>query len=129
MEEAFRAAGKEPSYKDVQQLQSQLTITRIREPRLQTEDVRDMEALRRAEDARLNGYHWVDKNAGKVSIPIERAMELVVERQPPPAASAVQSSQPGGSSQSAPAAASAARSSANSKTTSGKAAEKTERKQ
>jgi hypothetical protein len=129
MEQAFRAAGKEPSYKDVQQLQSQLTITRIREPRLQTEDVRDMEALRRAEDAKLNGYHWVDKNAGKVSIPIERAMELVVERQPAPALSAAQSSQPGGSSQSAPAAASAARSGANSKTTSGKAAEKTERKQ
>jgi hypothetical protein len=116
MEEAFRAAGKEPTYKDVQQLQSQLTISQIREPRLQTEDVRDMEELRRAEDAKLNGYQWIDKNAGKVSIPIERAMELIVERQPPPAASAAQPSQSSGSSQSTPAAASAASAGSHSKT-------------
>jgi len=117
MEGAFRAAGKEPTYKDVQQLQSQVTISRIREPRLQTEDVRDMEELRRAEDARLSGYRWVDKNTGKVSIPIERAMELIVERQPPPAAPAAQSSQQSGSSQSGPAAASPTRAGSHSKTT------------
>jgi hypothetical protein len=28
--------------------------------------------------ARLSGYHWVDRDAGVVSIPIERAMQLVV---------------------------------------------------
>jgi len=27
----------------------------------------------------LNGYHWVDRDSGTVSIPIERAMQLVVD--------------------------------------------------
>lgn len=28
----------------------------------------------------LDGYRWVDRNAGVVAIPIDRAMELTVER-------------------------------------------------
>lgn len=36
-------------------------------------------ALARAEQLdRLNGYRWVDREAGTVAIPIEQAMELVV---------------------------------------------------
>jgi hypothetical protein len=31
--------------------------------------------------AQLEGYRWVDREAGTVAIPIERAMELVVEEQ------------------------------------------------
>lgn len=30
------------------------------------------------EDSVLNGYRWVDRPTGKVGIPIERAMDLVV---------------------------------------------------
>ncbi len=47
------------------------------EPRLQTSPTDDLKALRAAEDAQLNGYAWVDRQAGVVRIPIERAMELL----------------------------------------------------
>ena len=48
------------------------------EPRLQTAPSRDLETLRAEEDARLRGYGWVDRRAGVVRIPIERAIELTV---------------------------------------------------
>src|SRR5262245_28827320 len=41
------------------------------EPRLQTEPALDLRALRAAEDARLHGTGWVDREAGVVHIPIE----------------------------------------------------------
>lgn len=46
-------------------------------PRLQTEFTSDVERLRQTEEALLNGYAWVDRGAGRVRIPVERAMELV----------------------------------------------------
>ena len=49
-------------------------------PRLQTNPRQDLSDLRAREDERLNSYGWVDKNTGVVRIPIERAMQLVVER-------------------------------------------------
>jgi hypothetical protein len=57
-------------------------------PRLQRLDSGDMEELpaghlrefRAAEDAVLNGYAWVDKENGIARVPIDRAMELVVEK-------------------------------------------------
>lgn len=49
-------------------------------PRLQVDDVRDMNQLRAAEDKMLNHYVWIDKNQGKVRIPIERAMEILAQR-------------------------------------------------
>jgi len=36
-----------------------------------------MHALRRTEDASLYGYGWVDRKAGVVRIPIDRAIDLV----------------------------------------------------
>jgi hypothetical protein len=50
------------------------------EPRLQDRPVLDLRQLRAEEDAQLNGYAWVDRSAGRVRIPIEQAMELVVAR-------------------------------------------------
>ena len=50
------------------------------EPRLQTDPRQDLRDLRRADAAALNGYHWVDKNAGVVRIPIDAAMKLIIER-------------------------------------------------
>lgn len=50
------------------------------EPRLQTHPIRDLHDLRAAEDVVLNGYGWVDRNAGVVRIPIARAMELLAKR-------------------------------------------------
>lgn len=37
----------------------------------------DLRANRRAAEARLSGYAWIDRQHGIVRIPIERAMELV----------------------------------------------------
>jgi hypothetical protein len=39
-----------------------------------------LENLRKDEDEKLSTYGWVDKNAGRVRIPIDRAMDLVVQR-------------------------------------------------
>jgi len=50
------------------------------EPRLQVSPSQDMQAMRAAEDARLNSYGWVDQQAGIVRIPIDRAMQLLAER-------------------------------------------------
>jgi hypothetical protein len=50
------------------------------EPRLQTEPIQDLAALRAREEATLGSYGWVDRQAGIVRIPITRAMELLAER-------------------------------------------------
>src|SRR5262245_45448443 len=49
------------------------------EPRLQTAPAVDLQALRAAEQAELDGYGWVDRDAGVVRIPIARAMELLAK--------------------------------------------------
>ena len=50
------------------------------EPRLQVQPYVELENLRRHEDEVLNTYGWVDKNGGKVRLPIDRAMDLMLER-------------------------------------------------
>lgn len=50
------------------------------EPRLQTNPRQDLQDLRAQEDATLNGYSWVDRNAGVVRIPIADAMKLTLQR-------------------------------------------------
>jgi hypothetical protein len=50
------------------------------EPRLQTNPRRDLQDLRTAEDRILNGYRWVDRNAGVVGIPVSEAMKLTLQR-------------------------------------------------
>lgn len=49
-------------------------------PRLQVEPAKDLDEVRAAEDSVLNSYGWVVPNAGVVRIPIDRAIELVVQR-------------------------------------------------
>ena len=49
-------------------------------PRLQTEPFENIKDLRRAERRLLDDYQWVDRKAGTVRIPVERAMEIVAER-------------------------------------------------
>ena len=49
-------------------------------PQLQPNPRIELDTLHRDEDARLNGYGWVDQPQGLVRIPIERAMELIAER-------------------------------------------------
>jgi hypothetical protein len=50
------------------------------EPRLQVHPVKDLRELREAEDNLLDHYGWVDKNAGVVRIPIERAIDLLAAK-------------------------------------------------
>lgn len=48
-------------------------------PHLQTQPFKDIYLLRQHEAQQLESYAWVDKGAGIVRIPIERAMDLVLE--------------------------------------------------
>ena len=49
-------------------------------PREQISPRLDLQALRAQEEAELGSYGWVDKKAGVVRIPIERALELASQR-------------------------------------------------
>lgn len=49
-------------------------------PRLQIDPAEDLRRFRQKEEAELNGYGWIDRKKGIIRIPIERAMELVVQR-------------------------------------------------
>jgi len=50
-----------------------------REPRLEPLPLAPRAALRASEDARLSSYGWVDRANGVARIPIDRAMELIVQ--------------------------------------------------
>ncbi len=49
-------------------------------PRLQTQPFKDVYQLKAEQLGALHSYGWIDKAAGVVHIPIERAMELTVQR-------------------------------------------------
>jgi hypothetical protein len=49
-------------------------------PLLQEHPNRDLATFRAEEDALLRSYGWVDKELGRVHIPIEEAMRLVAEQ-------------------------------------------------
>ncbi len=55
-------------------------ITKFPEPRLETDEPREIRAFRLQEEQTLHSYGWVDQPAGVVRIPIDRAMELVAQR-------------------------------------------------
>jgi hypothetical protein len=50
------------------------------EPRLQTDPLLDLQKLRARDAERLSTYAWVDRDAGVVQLPIERAIELLAAR-------------------------------------------------
>jgi hypothetical protein len=50
------------------------------EPRLQENPTADLNRFRATEEAKLNGYGWVDRERGIIRIPIERAMDLLARR-------------------------------------------------
>ena len=54
------------------------------EPRLEPDALLPRRRMVAQENAALTTYGWVDRDAGIVRIPIERAMELLVERGLPP---------------------------------------------
>jgi hypothetical protein len=49
-------------------------------PRLQINPERDWQSFRQAEQQILDSYEWVSRDEGMVRIPIQRAMDLLVER-------------------------------------------------
>jgi hypothetical protein len=48
--------------------------------RLQVDAQNELRQMRAAEDAVLNSYGWVDKDAGIVRIPVDRAMEILAKK-------------------------------------------------
>ncbi len=54
------------------------------EPRLQPSPQNDLHWFRAREDETLTHYHWVNQAQGVVSLPIERAIEIVAQRGIPP---------------------------------------------
>jgi hypothetical protein len=49
-------------------------------PRLQLTPQADLAQMRQAEDKLLNSYGWVDRKAGTVRLPIDRAIQLLAQR-------------------------------------------------
>ena len=49
-------------------------------PRLQVDPAQDLKQLRQGEDEKLNSYGWVDQKAGIARIPVDRAMDLLIEK-------------------------------------------------
>ncbi len=63
----------------------------IEGPRLQADPPADMAAWRAQEEEVLNRWGWTDETTDVATVPIERAMELLVEqRSAPPVASATE---------------------------------------
>lgn len=54
------------------------------EPRLEPDPLAPRAAAQAREDAILASYGWIDRKAGIARIPIDRAMELLVEKGLPP---------------------------------------------
>lgn len=50
------------------------------EPRLQRAPAQDARAQRELDELALDAYGWVDRRAGRVRIPIARAIDLLAER-------------------------------------------------
>lgn len=71
---------EEPGSMQMVDAQSRVRVSRFPQPRLQTDDVHDLTLMREAEDVYLNQYFVLDKNSGKVNIPIDQAMAAVVQK-------------------------------------------------
>jgi hypothetical protein len=49
-------------------------------PKLEEDERGQLNGIRRSEEQTLYSYGWVDEKAGTVHIPIERAMDLIIQR-------------------------------------------------
>jgi hypothetical protein len=72
---------------------SPLPVAEANQPRprpraaLQADPTADMQRFAKEEEAAVTSYAWVDRSAGVVQIPVDRAIEIVAERGlpvPPP---------------------------------------------
>lgn len=71
---------EEPASMESGDSQSRVRVSRFPQPRLQTDDARDLSLMREAENVYLTQYLVLDKNSGKVNIPITQAMNAVVKK-------------------------------------------------
>lgn len=53
------------------------------EPRLQVTPERDLQAYRQEQERQLASYGWVDEKLGIAHVPVERAIEMLLERGAP----------------------------------------------
>jgi hypothetical protein len=63
--------------------QANLPATRLKQfpqPRLEVKPGVSLVQLRAAENADLNSYGWIDRTTGTVRVPIDRAMQLLLDR-------------------------------------------------
>jgi hypothetical protein len=49
-------------------------------PNLLTDEPSNLKPFREGEEKKLNTYQWIDKNAGTVRLPIDRAKELLLQK-------------------------------------------------
>jgi hypothetical protein len=49
-------------------------------PRIQADPAADMQSYLQSQQNLLNTYGWIDRQSGVVRMPIDRAMELLLER-------------------------------------------------
>ncbi|MGD0734142.1 MAG: hypothetical protein ABR976_03305 [Terracidiphilus sp.] len=76
----IRELGNLPNNPDMQKKVAEIA-QQFPSPRVQLDDGnQDVADLHLREDLLLDNYTWVDHSQGKVRIPIERAMELIVEQ-------------------------------------------------
>jgi hypothetical protein len=74
---APRPAGQAP---ETVQKEMRNIVSTFPEPRLQPDEVRDMDLFRQNQDKKLRSYGKVDAGGQMIQIPIERAMEIIAER-------------------------------------------------
>jgi hypothetical protein len=55
-------------------------LERFPSPHLQVNPSEDLKTFRAGEQAELNSYGWVNRTEGVVRVPIERAIEMLLER-------------------------------------------------
>lgn len=65
---------------DTRHIAGEYPRTAFPDPRLEKIEGEELDQDLTREQSTLYSYGWVDENAGTVHIPIERAMELIVER-------------------------------------------------
>ena len=71
-EQDTRESNTEKTYEKIQQ--------KFPAPRLEGNEVTEINDFRYQQDETLSSYAWVDQNGGVVRIPIDRAMQLVAQR-------------------------------------------------
>ncbi|MGH9511974.1 MAG: hypothetical protein ACRD2U_07530 [Terriglobales bacterium] len=73
-----------PAEADTRDTNAAVVTSRINQdfsqPRLETNERTENNDFRLQEERKLDSYGWVDQQAGKVRIPIDRAMEIIAQR-------------------------------------------------